>query len=430
MSRRWCAGTAALMMLAIAGMLTAQGQTSKVIVLQHADSLVGGVVNGEDVRELIGNVQISQESVRIRCDHALQYIGRGMIELTGNVVVEDDSLIITAPRGFYYRDPRRAEAFGRVTLDDGVSRLEADYGEYLVDSRTAFFHTRVVASDSGSILNADSVRYDRIRRFMDARGRVVLYSTEDQVTISGGHFQHDATRAYSRMTVEPVLLQKDSTAEGVDTLIVRSQVMESFRDSTQRLVASDSVKIVRSDLAGTAGSVVFFTAADSLLLRTAPVLWYAETQVTGDSINLYLRKRVLERITVMGNAFAVSRSDSQFAGRYDQLTGEWLSMTFAEKKLERIDVDIRATSIYFLYEDSAANGVNKTSGDRIVMRFAGGQAKAIHVYGGVEGQYIPEVMVGRREDEYRLPGFLWREDRPRISPADVAPYRQLRQLPH
>lgn len=430
MSRRRSAGSAALMMLAIACTLTAQSQTSRVIVLQHADSLVGGVVNGEDVRELIGNVQIVQESVRIRCDHALQYIARGTIELTGNVVVEDDSLIITAPRGFYYRDPRRAEAFGRVTLDDGVSRLEADYGEYLVDARTAFFHTRVVASDSGSILNADSVRYDRIRRFMDARGRVVLFSTEDRVTISGGHLEHDAAHAYSRITVEPVLLQRDSTGEGVDTLIVRSLVMESFRDSTRRLVASDSVRIVRDDLAGTAGSVVFFTAGDSILLRTTPVLWYAETQVTGDSINLYLRKRELERITVMGNAFAVSRSDSQFTGRYDQLTGEWLTMAFARKKLERIDVDIRATSIYFLYEDSAANGVNKTSGDRIVMRFAGGQAKAIHVYGGVEGQYIPEVMVGRREDEYRLPGFVWRDDRPRVNPADVAPYRQLRQLPH
>jgi len=195
-------------------------------------------------------------------------------------------------------------------------------------------------------------------------------------------------------------------------------------------VASDSVEIMRSDLAGTAGSVVFYTAADSILLRSAPVLWYGDTQVSGDSITLYLRRRVLERITVMGNAFAVSRSDSHFTERYDQLTGEWLSMSFAEKKLERIDVDSRATSVYYLYEDSAANGVNKTSGDRIVMRFARGQAKAIHVYGGVEGQYFPEGMVGRREHEYRLPGFLWRTERPRVHPSDVAPHRQLRHVSH
>ena len=423
-------GCAVMVLVAAALSPSALAQASRVIVLQHADSLIGRVIDNEDVRELIGNVFITQENVRIRCDRALQFIARGTVELTGNVVVEDDSLTITAPRGFYHRDARRAEAFERVTLDDGFSHLEADYGEYLVDPKTAYFHSKVVASDSSSILNADTVRYDRMRRFMDARGRVVLFNTRDHVTISGGRFENDAALSYSRMTDHPVLFQQDTTGEGVDTLIVRSSVMESFRDSTRRLVARDSVKILRSDLAGTAGSVVFYTDADSILLRTAPVLWYGETQVTGDSINLYLRRRVLERISVMGNAFAVSRSDSAFPERFDQLTGDWLSMTFAEKKLHRIDVDSRATSVYFLYEDSAANGVNKTSGDRIVMRFEGGQARAIHVYGGVQGQYFPELMIDRREGEYRLPGFLWQEDRPVLHSSDIAPERQLRIFPH
>jgi len=416
--------------LAISTATVATGQTSRLIVLHHADSLIGRVINGDDVRELIGNVFITQDNVEIRCDHALQFVQAGTVELTGNVVVRDDSLTITAPRGIYHREPRRAEAFDHVVLDDRVSRLEAVYGEYTVDSRKAFFHTRVVASDSASIMNADTVHYDRTLRFMEARGRVVLYTMSDRVTVSGGHFEHDAAHAHSRMTEDPVLMQRDSTGDRLDTLIVRSRVMESFRDSTRRLVASDSVEIIRSDLAGVAGSVVFYTAADSIQLRRAPVLWYGETQVTGDSINLFLRRRVLERITVMGNAFAISRSDSQFAGRYDQLTGEWLAMTFAARKLERIDVDLRATSIYFLFEDSAANGLNKTSGDRIVMQFDSGQAKAIHVYGGVEGQYFPESMVGRREHEYRLPGFLWRDNRPRLRASDVAPYRSLQRVPH
>lgn len=425
-----CVGCAVVVFAATALSPSALAQASRVIVLQHADSLIGRVIDNEDVRELIGNVFITQENVRIRCDRALQFIARGTVELTGNVVVEDDSLTITAPRGFYHRDARRAEAFGRVTLDDSFSHLEADYGEYLVDPKTAYFHSRVVASDSSSILNADTVRYDRMRRFMDARGRVVLFNTRDHVTISGGRFENDAALSYSRMSDRPVLFQRDSTGEGVDTLIVRSVLMESFRDSTRRLVARDSVQILRSDLAGTAGSVVFYADADSMLMRAAPVLWYGETQLTGDSINVYLRRRVLERISVMGNAFAISRSDSAFPVRFDQLTGDWLSMTFAEKKLHRIDVESRATSVYFLYEDSAANGVNKTSGDRIVMRFEEGQARAIHVYGGVQGQYFPELLVARREGEYRLPGFLWREERPFLHASDVAPDRRLRIHPH
>lgn len=404
----------------------AYAQTSRVIVLQNADSLVGRVIDGMNARELVGNVHISQDQVQITCDRAVQMIDNGTVELVGNVTVRDDSLTITAPRGMYYRDARRAEAFGQVTLDDGLSHLEAEYGEYLVGPRTAFFHTRVVASDTASLLNADTVRYDRERRFMEAHGHVVLYNHADRVTISGGHFENDAPAAYSRMTVGPVLFQRDSSGGSVDTLIVRSRTMESYGDSLRRLVATDSVQIVRGSLAGTAGRVVFYTTGDSILLRKTPILWFERTQVTGDSITVYLRQRALDRIRVDGNAFALSQSDSLFAQRYDQLTGESLEMYFIEKKLQRIHVESRATSVYYLYEDSSANGLNKTSGDRIIMQFAEGRARSIQVVGGVEGQYVPEPLVGRREREYDLPGFRWHTTRPAVMPDDLSAARDLR----
>jgi hypothetical protein len=258
----------------------------------------------------------------------------------------------------------------------------------------------------------------------------VLFQKEDAITISGGTFTHDAGRQYSRMTIDPVLVQRDTTGGAVDTLVVRSLVMESFRDSTRRLIATDSVEIVRRDLAGHAGTVTFHTTGDSILMRTVPVLWYDRTQVTGDSINLYMHARVLDRIRVMGNAFALSESDSGFAGRYDQLSGETLGMQFVKKRLNRIDVDVRATSLYFVYEDSAANGLNKTSGDRIVMRFADGKVQTIHVYGGVEGQYVPEPLVRRKVEEFHLPGYQRLDNRPRMRASDLGPARTLRDLPH
>ena len=419
---------AVLLLLLAIGSGVAQDDP-KVIVLEGADSLIGRTINGESARELIGHVRILQGRVRIRCDRALQMIAAGTIELIGHVVVEDDSLTMTAPRGFYYRDARRAEAFGAVRLTDGSSTVEAAHGEYLVDPRLAFFRTGVVAHDSSSIMNADSARYDRNRRFTEAWGRVVLYQKEDGVTISGGRFEHDAVRQYSRMTEAPVLVQRDTTGDTVDTLIVRSRVMESFRDSTRLMVAQDSVQIVRRDLAGTAGMVMFHTRGDSIRMRTSPVLWYEETQVTGDSINVTMRSRALDRITVMGNAFALSESDTAFIGRYDQLSGETLVMQFVQKRLRRIDVDVRATSLYFVYEDSAGNGINKTSGDRIVMQFADGKAETIRVYGGIEGQYFPEPMVRRRVEEYRLPGFLRLDSRPRMRASDLGPDRTLRNVP-
>jgi lipopolysaccharide export system protein LptA len=374
-----------------------------------ADTLHVKQIAGEDVRELIGHVRLNQEATLVTCERALQYIARGKFILTGNVVVTDDSLTLRAPRGNYYRPERRAEGFDGVELDDGTTHLSAAYGEYFAQERRALFHTHVVVLDSSSVVSADTLLYWRLSRRSIALGHVIVRSPADRLTIYGGRLDNDAARLYSRMTVSPLMVQLDSAGEGrFDTLQVRGLVLESYRDSTRRLIARDSVELVRTDLAATARLASFFTAGDSILLRNAPVIWYRDTQVTGDSINVYLKRRKLERLLVTGSAFAVSRSDSLHPDRYDQIAGDRLRMEFGERGLSRTDVEGRAVSLYHLYDDTLANGANRTSGDRIVMLFAEGKADAITVYGGVEGEYFPENMVRGRETEYALPGFIWR----------------------
>jgi lipopolysaccharide export system protein LptA len=409
---RW---RASCILLALAGIFfsdSVRAQEGKVIVLERTDSLVARVIDGEDARDFIGHVRILQDNVHISCDRALQFIRQGRLVLTGNVVVTDDSVTLRAPEAVYMRDERTAEATGSMALDDGKSLLTARYGKYFVDQRIAIFRDRVRVRDSVSVMTADSLTYYRNERRSVADGRVTVINAADRVTITGGHLDHRAQPDYSRMTVNPVLVQLDTSAGAHDTLLVRGRVMEAYRDSVRRLVASDSVEIVRADLAAVCGRAVFHTEADSILLRKSPIIWYRDTQVTGDSVNVYLKGRQLHRVDVTGEAFAISRSDSVSRERYDQLNGEKLRMLFVDKVLHRIDVEVHATSVYHLTEDSVANGLNKTSGDTIIMVFEDGKVRSIKVTGGVEGRYVPENLVKNREEEYRIPGFRWIDRRP------------------
>jgi len=248
-----------------------------------------------------------------------------------------------------------------------------------------------------------------------AQGAVTVYSVTDNITITGRRLEHWSERQFSRVTEQPVLMQVDSSAPGkYDTLIVRSKVMEADRDTLKLLLAIDSVEIVRTDLAAVCEVAGFYTAADSILLRGAPVVWYQDTQITGDSINVFLKRRKLSHVNVMGNAFAISQSDSVFRERYDQITGEFMRLQFADKGLQRITVDTRAISLYHLYEDSLANGLNKTSGDRILILFEDGKVESIRVVGGVEGQYFPENLVFGKERDYEIAGFQLHANRPRM----------------
>jgi hypothetical protein len=137
-----------------------------------------------------------------------------------------------------------------------------------------------------------------------------------------------------------------------------------------------------------------------------------------------VRRRALESVLVSGNAKAISRSATDTAGRYDQITGETLRMEFQDRQLSRLDVETQAISIYHLTEDSLANGLNRTTGDRILMAFTEGKITTIRVFGGVEGQYVPENVLRGRESEYRIPGFVWRTDRPTKDEARPTPKRR------
>jgi hypothetical protein len=281
----------------------------------------------------------------------------------------------------------------------------------------------VQVADSATAMACDSLDYDRTTKRSIAYGRVRVSSPADRVLMFGGRMDHDPVSMRSRMTLDPLMIQVDSASGGRwDTLQVRARVLESRRDSVRVLVATDSVRIVRSDLAGLSDRAKFFTAADSIVLRGHPVLWQKDTQVSGDSINLYLSKRKLRRLVVLGSGAAVSISDSLHRTRLDQATGDTIAMTFGAGGLERTDILGRATSVYHAYDDTAANGLNKSSGDRIIMSFDEGRASRITVIGGVEGVYVPENIAFRKEQEYALPGCVMRSDRPApVRVPDVIP---------
>jgi len=392
---------------------------TKVIVVEHADSLIGTQVDGEEARELIGHVQFTHDQVRVWCDRATQFIRSEKVLLRGNVIVKDDSVTLRAPSGVYYQAERRAEVSEGVVLDDGGMLLAARRGQYFLETKRAFFWDNVVVRDGASTVTADSLVHDRLEKHSVAMGHVEVRDRDD-VTITGSHLDHWSAAQSSRMTGQPLLFKSDTTASGeIDTLVVRSRIMESHRSDPRRLIAIDSVEIIRSDLAARASLALFFPEQDSILLRFSPVVWYDETQVTGDSINVRMREGVLDQVFVLGHAFGVSRTDSLGQVRYDQLMGETMRLKFLNRQLRRLDVERRATSLYHVYDDTAANGANRTSGDNIVMHFEQGKVTSISIIGGVEGKYIPENLLKGRESNYHLPGFLWRNDRPRLGDREV-----------
>jgi lipopolysaccharide assembly outer membrane protein LptD (OstA) len=147
------------------------------ITLNYADSLVGKTVNGEQVREAIGNVSLTHNNVKINCNRVLQFYDQNKAELYGNVKVVKDTVTITAPTGIYYGNDGKVVCPNGATLTDPTSTLKANYGTYLFDQDLANFRGNVRVTDNKTYtITSDELDYYRNVQKSYGRGNVKVVS--------------------------------------------------------------------------------------------------------------------------------------------------------------------------------------------------------------------------------------------------------------
>ncbi len=420
-----------LLLFLLAGLAGAQDR-SLLRVLQ-ADRLDGRLVGDIEYRELVGNVRMQQDNVRISCDRAMQNLTNNTVQLSGNVVILQDTLELRTPRGDYDANTRVASSTAGVWLHDGHVTLSAAVGRYETGSRVADFVSDVLIDDTSATIRAGMMRYVRDSALIVAWRRVRIRFKDEEALIIADSVRHYPDEKRSHFYHDPVLWQIDTAyqrrdADGVidsldlDTLNIAARYMEAHRDSSNRFLCEGEVRIVRSDFTARCGMAHFLRSDSLIILREEPILWYGDNQLSGDSITARLEDDELRDLFVSGAAFSASRSkpseqDTLYPpGRYDQTRGRDMHLRFLDSKADYIRVDGAATSLYYLYDEGALNGVRLESGDVIIVSFEEGDAKTIRTLGGVEGTYYPEKYVNGKESGYNLEGFLWRDDRPALLP--------------
>jgi lipopolysaccharide export system protein LptA len=375
-------------------------------------------VGTQEIQALIGRVHMVQPStsgeVKIWCDSAFRNIQTNVADLYGHVRIVRDSITLTSTEGTYFANERRAVLPKEMQLTRGRMVLTAKRGVYWANDKRAFFNGDVHVVDSTSSTWSDTLTYFENEEKSIAVGRVRVTSPENNMTVFGDSVLHFDKTKSTVVPKNPRLMQIDTSAAGVvDTLLIVSQFMESYQDTLQRFIARRHVEMARSDFSARCGEAIYFLKRDRIVMRLQPVVWNAGNQVTGDSIVITTKDRKLQSVYVRGRAMAVSRSDSAFAARFDQLSAREITMWFVNSKVDRINADRTATSLYYLFDGTAPNGANRSSGDRIIMEFLAGKIDRIRIVGGVEGKYYPERMIAKHEREYNLDGFKWIADRPR-----------------
>ena len=388
------------------------------IDLRHADKMEGRILNREEVRELTGNVYFVQFPasgglVKVWCDRALRFMVQNKVELYGNVKVVRDSITIHSNEGVYYADRRMMEGKNGVQLERGKTLLTARNGEYFVDEKRSHFTGNVVLVDTSTTITCNEMHYFEAETRSIAIGNVHVFDNVNAVNIYGDSLIHIEQNKFTLVLKQPRLVKIDTSASSViDTMVVISREMQSIQDTAERFIAIDSVRLVKGNMSARCGKATYFVKNDFIALQSQPIIWSDENQITGDSIRVRMEDKQIRSMWVKNRAMAISRVDTALPKRFNQLTGRELTMYFRANKLEQVDVQKNATSLYYLFDNKEPNGANKSSGDRIFIDFVAGDVDRIKIVGGVQGQYLPEKMILKHEQDYNLDGFKWYENRP------------------
>ncbi len=430
-------------------------------IIVNGDSLSGRMVNGESIRDVYGHVVLNQGNVRITCDHAIQYISRNDAELIGNVIATQDTLTITTSHGFYYGNDRKAQSNSGVTLNDKKVILTADTGVYFFDQNRAEFNSNVKLVDTSStltsqtlvyykdqgktiavgnvkivesknIIKADSLVHFRDSRITFADNHVRISSTANNSIIFGNHLEDYPEKFYTVVTKNPLFMQIDSSyikisdttneeqksdSLKIDTLIIKSEKMEAYRDTINIFKAEDSVRIVRGDFASRNDYTEYFRSKGEIVTKkisensNQPIIWYENSQLTGDSVAIFLRENKIYLLDVDRNAFILSQND-KYKNRFDQMSGTKIKIHFDDNGIRETDVFGGIHSIYYLYEENDPNGLTKSSSDSAKILFSNKKVGEVKLFGSPTSEYHPENKVEGNELAFTLPGFTVYKNRP------------------
>ncbi len=441
-----------IIFILVSSSLFAQEESEMIRVV--GDSLLGKVVNGESIREIYGNVVLTQGNVVITCDKAVQFLMRNDAVLKGNVIVKQDSLTIITDEGFYFGNDRITKSTAGIMLDDRKVILQADSGEYFFDNDKAFFQTNVILFDSVMTLFADELTYfqkedravaignvkivdatneimaDKLEHFRRTKisiadDNVKIRSLENNTIIFGDHLEDYPKNKYTLIDKNPLLIQYDTsyvseTDFEIDTLIIKAVKMEAYRDTANIFKAVDSVKIIKGGFASTNDFTLYLSDAETMITKKVseeadqPILWYENSQLTGDSIAIYIEDTKINQLDVIGHAFMLSQNN-KYKDRFDQTSSKNVSLFFADNKLLKAKFEDNVLSIYFLYEEEEANGLTKSSAKNVTIIFNNSEVTEVRLYGSPSSEYYPEKQVIGNERAFTLPNFIFYQNRPNKS---------------
>lgn len=296
-----------------------------------------------------------------------------------------------------------------VSDDNDIAAQEIYYNK-----RTGVYETKgdAIMSEGDLSIQAEDVSSPE-EGVSVATGGVELRDTAVGVTIWTDTLTSYSTDSLSLAYAEdgaaqPLMVYEMSQGDSLyllsDTLALRRYA------SSDELNGDNHVQLMTGDVTGLAEQLQYHTADSVITLTERPVLWTDSTQLSADSIFLYLKDGALSRLEMVGGAFIVQLTPE---GHYNQINGNRIDGDMNGGKIQSANVTSNAQMVYYVVDEGKLIGVSKTFAVSMLFTFDNGGSISEIQYEKPQSKYHDGSEGGIDTDSFLLEGFEWRgEEQP------------------
>jgi lipopolysaccharide export system protein LptA len=292
--------------------------------------------------------------------------------------------------------------FGPTYITSLDNLLFCNYGWYNTDKNTCQFSKHAYIESKENRIDSDSFLYDRNTGVGRAFGNIKLTDTLQKIVIKGQKGIHHRFNKTTLISGNPIAfkeLEEDSIFIKANNFFDK---LDTF-NKKRTLTAYGASKIYKTDIQGMADSLSYSLTDSVIRLYKNPVLWNEANQTTGDTIFIYQKGKVIDKMEVLQNAMVIMEEE---ANKYNQIKGKRLFGLFSKNKLYRVNVKGNGQSIYYAREDSTQfTGVNYVECANMVISIDSNKVKKVSFLISPKGTFYPIDKLPKEREKLR--GFQW-----------------------
>ncbi|XZF12502.1 OstA-like protein [Chitinophagaceae bacterium MMS25-I14] len=419
----------------------------------------------------IGNYEqggtLQNESTTVSSNTGTYNVNTKEARFTGEVFVTDPQYNVTSDDLSYNTQTKISQFFAPSIITSDKSEVRTSNGTWDGTNQIAHLVSRSSVQNEAQYIEADKIDYNKKSGLGHAEGRVVSIDTTQKTTLFCGIADYNERSRKLKAFIKPVMRKmngKDSlfiradtffsapVPKPVDTLKNKQATIKGQKgkpgspvnpaapgtenqkkrkskaalpekgmtmsvtdtadaDSTapRYFIAFHHVLIFSDSMQGRCDSLSYSMQDSTMRMMYAPVAWFRQSQVTGDTILMFMDSSKLKRVYIPNNALIISRSGPVKANMFDQVQGKTLTGNLVNNTMHDMLVWPNAESIYYPKDEKGAYlGVDQSQSEKMRVLFKDEGISRIILEQEVKQTMSPLTKINITD--MRLSRFKWLDD--------------------